>query len=238
MADIDKLKRELNAEVLHRQELEKREDAARSAVTTLRAENANLTQSKEVDATMLKRRDRVISDLKTELDGERARREQAEQSASLSAQQRDEAVDDCHKQTGEAREVAKHAVGHAEVLEQSHKQLRAEYRQRVESMKTDLQRMEQDREDEQQKVKRLDVVVEQMGHDLDRAVKANSKMEESLREYKEDSERRIGLLQKLAGDRDAAEAALREETERVVGEARWLINLGKNAQARATAIQG
>lgn len=235
MADIDKLKRELNAEVQRRQELEKREEATRSAAINLRAENANLAQAKEVDATMLKRRDRMVAELKRELDSEKTRREQAERNATAAAQELDEAQGDCRRQIGEAREMSKHASGHAEVLEQSHRQLRTEYKQRVGSMTKDLQKMEQEREEEKQRVRRLDVVVEQLSHDLERATKASSKMEEFLREYKADSESRMATLQRQAEERDATEAAQREEVERVMGEARWLINLNKNAHARMGA---
>lgn len=235
MADIDKLKRELNAEVLHRQELERREDASRNTVTGLQTENANLLQAKEVDAGMLKRRDRMIADMKAELEGERARREAAEKSASQSAQEREEAVTTSTRQTAEAREIAKHATTHAEVLERSHKQLGTEYRLRVDKMANDLGKIEQDREEDKQKVKRLDVVVEQMGQELDKANKTNGRIRETYDSYRDESERRLKTMQARQEAGEAAEAGMRKEAERIMGEARYLINLGKNVQERATA---
>jgi len=229
MADIDKLKRELNAEISHRQEIEKREEMGKSALEALRLGNEHLTQGNEIDATVLKRRDRKIEEMRVEVEGERERRLRAEESAREAVREREEAVEAAIREVGEAREKAGLASGHAEVLGRSHMQLGVEYWQRAERFTKDLQRVEEEREEERQKMKRLDVVVEQLRQEIERSSKINGTMGKSFEAYKEDCEVRIKRLQAQATGRDAEDVALREETQRVVGEAKWLISLGKNA---------
>ncbi|KAB8356607.1 hypothetical protein FH972_024189 [Carpinus fangiana] len=229
MADIDRLKRELNAEIQHRLDVEKREATNRAMVDALRAENANLQQAKEVDAAVLKRRDRMIEDLRNELEQERRRRERAEESAKTAARERDDEIAGRRKEVQEAREVAKHASGHAEVLEQSHRQLGAEYRQRCETFARDLTALTTERDDEASKVKRLDVVVEQLSQEVERARRLNGRMSETLEEYVDESEKRIDAWRRDASEQRARCCQIEKEAERVVGEARWLINAGKIA---------
>lgn len=236
MADIDKLKRELNAEFLHRQEIEKRDDLSRSTIEGLKAENANLQQAKEIDAAVLRRRDRKIEDLKADLETERAKRTQAEEAAKQASAQRDEVIANSRRELSEARELAKHATSHADVLEQSHKQLGTEYRQRTETFANDLQRLTEDRDDERKKVKRLDVVVDHLRQEVDRTSKLNTQMNATFEAYKEGAKSQIETLKESARKREAADAALREETERVVGEARWLINVTKSAKENEELI--
>ena len=227
MADIDRLKRELNAEIQHRREVEKQEEASRSVIGSLSAENANLIQAKEVDCAMLKRRDRMVYELRADLTAERKKRVTAEDMAKEESTRRDQIQITSAREIGRAMEVAKHATGHAEVLERSHKQLGTDYRQRAETFARDLRRLEEERNGERVKLKRLDVVVEQMGQELEQSSKTNAKMAEILESYKEESERRIGVLQREALQRDAEESKLKVEVQRVVGEARWLLNAGK-----------
>lgn len=231
MADIDRLKRELNAEIQHRLDVEKREATNRATVDALRAENANLQQAKEVDAAVLKRRDRMIEDLRTELDQERRRRERAEESAKNAARERDEEIAGRRQEVQEAREIAKHATGHAEVLEQSHRQLGTEYRQRCETFAKDLGQMTTERDDEARKVKRLDVVVEQLSQEVEKAKRLNGRMSETMEEYVGQSEKRIDAWRAEATAQRTRCGKLEEEAERVVGEARWLINSSKIGDA-------
>lgn len=236
MADIDKMKRELNAEIQHREEIERRGGADRSTITALRTENENLQQAKEVDAAMLRRRDRMVDELKADLDGERNRRKMFEDSHREMTRQRDEAIIKGERDVSKAEDIAKHATSHADVLGQSHKQLSAEYRQRTETLAKDLRNLTNERNDERGKVQRLDVVVEQIAQELDRAGKVNERLTDLFASHKEESDRKLKDMQDELDGNEKSEKALLIEAERVVGEARWLIAIGKNAAGRQGAL--
>jgi len=233
MADIDRLKRELRAEQFHRQEIERRERTNFGMLDNTRAENANLVQAKDVDAALIKRRDRKIEELKTELETERSRRIHAEESASQAARQRDEADTENRRALAEAKDTAKHAVGHATVLDESHRQLGMEYRRRTERFTEDFLKHTKDREEDKSKVKRLDIVVEQLNQEVLRMNRINAQMGQMLDVYKKESERRIQELEEEIRSRVAGDEALREEAQRVMDDARWLITIGRNAAKTA-----
>ncbi|KAI9719187.1 MAG: hypothetical protein M1828_006280 [Chrysothrix sp. TS-e1954] len=232
MADIDRLKRELNAEIQHRQEIEKQEEASKTVIRSVSAENSNLLQAKEVDAAMLKRRDRLVEELRDDLSAEKMRRSQAEEAGKVASQKAEDIRVESARELGWAREMAKHATTHADVLQQSHKQLSTEYRQRVGTLSLDLQTLTAERNKEAEKLRRLDVVVEQMEQELSRKNKINVETDKIWQAYREESEQRIQKLEADDVKRREGEAQLRVETERVIGEARWLLQAGRLAVDR------
>jgi len=236
MADIDRLKRELKAEILHRQEMERREQTNYGMLDNTRAENANLSQAKDIDAALIKRRDRKIEELRNELGVEKARRIRAEENAQEAIRAREDADAECRRTVGEASDAARHATGHATVLEESHRQLGTDYRRRIETFTRDFIQHTQDREEDRSKVKRLDVVVEQLNQEVARTNKINAQMGQILEAYKAESRRRIRELEEEARLRDKGRLALHDEAQRVMDEARWLITMGKNA-AKAEVIK-
>lgn len=229
MADIDRLKRELKAEISRRQEIERREQTNFGMLDSTRAENANLAQAKDLDAALIKRRDRKIEELKSELETERSRRIQAEDNARDSARHREEADAENRRTVREAQDAAHHATSHAAVLEESHRQLGIEYRRRTVTFSRDFQQHTEDCEEERFKVKRLDIVVEQLSQELERTSRTNTQMGQLFKAYKADSERRIHELEKEADLRDAGDAKLRGEAHQVMEDAKWLITMGRNA---------
>lgn len=229
MADVDRLRRELNAEIAKRQEIERREETNKGAIDTMLTESVNLRHAKEIDAAAIKRRDRKIEELRAGVEVESSKRIRAEQLYKDALQQRDDVIAHSQREVTEAKDQAKQAEGHAELLGHSHRQLGNEYRQRTETFANDLQALAEDRDEERRKVRRLDIVVEQMRHELARTNKINLQMSTTFEAYKDGTEARIKSLEADAAEQQAADSALREETRRIVGEARWLINVGRNA---------
>lgn len=236
MAENDKLKRELNAEITHRQELEQEQEVSRGTIESLRQENANLLQAKDSDELRIKRRDRMVEDLKAEVESERARRKDKEGQLNGLRIERDGAIEDCRRETSLAGEQAKHATSHAQVLEESHKRLGTEYRQRMRQMAVDLQKLIEERDAERSKLQKLDVVVEQMAQQLERGNKINAQMAHELQSCKAQGEQRIQQLEHDARTREDEDAKLRANVEKVMGEARWLINIGKNTASRGGLV--
>lgn len=231
MADIDKLRREIKAEVVLRQEIERREEALSRLLTSLREENDTMAHSMNMDGSCLRRRDDKIDELRAELVAERARREQAEERAKAACVERDRGFEEQAKRMVEAREMQKQAQRQCDVLEQGHGQLKDEYGKRVEVLVRDFELVRVEWKAERKRVKRLDVVVEQMGQELDRSRDTNRKMDEAMETYKKESEARIVTLHDQARAAQSSELACREEAAKIVEEAQCLI-------AAITAVNG
>lgn len=229
MADIDKLRRELKAEIALRQEVERREETRKAALDSLREENENLALSMNLDGSCLRRRDRKIDELRTELLIERQRREVAETKAREAVSAREKMEESSRKSISEAQEAARQAQRQCDILGQGHRQLATEYRGRSEAFERDFEALMEERNRERSKVERLDVVVEQMGHELELNRGINMKLGATLKIYKTETRKQVLALEEQARQATFSEATFRREAEKVVEEAKWLITITKRA---------
>lgn len=227
MSENDRLRREIKLETSRREEMQKREEMSRPLIDSLRVERENLIQMQSVDAGFLVRRDRKIAEFKAELETERERRMRAEEAAAELLRERDDAVRASARDVGEARDKEKHAVAHAEILEASHAQLRAEYKRRTEKITKALEETKMRRDEESGKVGRLDVVVEQLRQQMERQERINREMRERFEAYKNEIDSQVEAKVQGMAEKEEHDRVLREEMQKVVGEMRWVVRLKK-----------
>lgn len=231
-AEIDRLKRELHAEISHRQEVEKQDKLSQGTNHSLRTENANLQQAKDTDANIISRRDRKIVELKQDLDAERTRRVQAETAAREALQSRDETIASSNRELSDMREKMKHATNYAEVLRQNMEGQNRDFQQRVDSNRSELQQLRDNRDSQAQTIHRRDVLIEQYRQESETAKRANRLLNESHEAYQRTATEQITKLMENAREQEANNRSIQEGAERVVGEARWLMNQMKVTQER------
>ncbi|KAI9890367.1 MAG: hypothetical protein M1814_004153 [Vezdaea aestivalis] len=227
MAENDRLRRELKVEVHKREEEQKKQEMARGKMEALQTANDNLIQGREVDRLALARRDRKLEDVKTDLDHERARRLEAENQLRIVQRETEESMQQMRRTLSEETERAKRASSQYEVLSTSWKHLDEGYRRKTERLKTDLRKVEVERQTDQTRLERLDVTIEQQRHELDKMRTAKEGVSKEFRSYKEESEASTrGIRERAERNERANEEAL-EETLRVLGEMRHVINVKK-----------
>jgi len=227
MADIDRLKRELLIETTRRQELERRDEATKDSLARLQTEVGHLERARETETTALGRRDRKIEEMRVEAERERERREQAETEAR-------EVVRAAEERVAEVEETTRRACGRADrveremlVLQQEHVNMQAEYRQRTKVLETAFGQVLEEKEEERAKVQRLDVVLEQMGQEIERANKLNAKLGAAFEQYKAIKDDEIVVMRGKMKGLEELDAVTRRETAKVLEEARWLVTLNK-----------
>lgn len=226
-SDNDRLNRELRSERMYLEEAESENRVYKDTVETLRAESSNLKQAKEVDEGIIKRRDRQIEDLRAELEVERSRRLAAEKASREAMQQKNDTVSNMQAEVQREKEIAKHSTSHADVLAQSHKQLNAEYKQRIDTFKGDLEWVVRDREEELAKVKRLDVVNEQLVQEVERANRTNTRVQELYAAHKDQASQTIKQLHAEAAKMQHEYDSVVGKAERLVEEVQWLVSIKK-----------
>ncbi|KAL2352174.1 hypothetical protein BJ546DRAFT_1064447 [Cryomyces antarcticus] len=230
MAENDRLRREIKSEIASREELQKTLSTSKPRVDSLTTENDNLVQMRTVDLGVLSRRERKIEELKADLKAERVRRELAETKATELGRQRDEVTATAKREVEEARDREQHAITHAQILESSHKQLSAEYRQRTETITKTIRTLTAEREDDRRKYQRLDIVVDQMRQELESTKRANSQMAELFKSYRSESDRTLDEMVQEVQERELSGRKMGEEMQHVVGQMRWLMNLKRNVK--------
>ncbi|KAF1826118.1 uncharacterized protein K489DRAFT_312676 [Dissoconium aciculare CBS 342.82] len=228
MTENDRLKRELNEQVIKAEELQRSMQMYKPKIDALQAENDNLSHARGVDSALISRRDRKIDELKADLTQERQRRAAIEQRSRNLERERDEAVEEKNRNIQTLTESTKHAIVHAQILETSHKQLSAEYRARFEASKKDLTALREEREDHRSRLARLDVVNDQMRQELERTKKSHNEMVAVWEEYQETSQETLQSMDRRSAIETDRVRKLNEEMTEVVHEMRWVMGLKKN----------
>jgi hypothetical protein len=228
MAENDRLKRELELQILRSQELERNLETMRPQIEALRTENDNLKHANSVDGTLLSRRDRKIETLKVEVATERSRREASDLLARRLERQNEESQDTAKRDMQLAHEEAKHATTHAHILEQSHRQLASEYRQRAERWQKDIAVLKAQRQSHDEKLSRYIVVSDQMRSETDQLRKMHAEMTEQWDEYTRANEEWKAALEDTANFENGKMRKLSEDMETITNKMKWVMGLEKS----------
>lgn len=230
MTENDKLKRDLNAQIIKAQELEKSLQTYKPQIEALRQENDNLNHARGVDSGLISRRDRKIEELKAELLGERQRRERAEELARERQKEKDDMEEQGRREAQRLTESERQATETASIFQTTHKQLRAEYNARTESLRTDILALHDSREQDRQKLAKMDVVLEQMRQEYEKVRRVNGEMLEGYERLKEDSKAQIREAEQEVHRENERSRMLSAEMGRVVDEMRWVMAVKRNVK--------
>lgn len=232
MAENDRLKREIRAEIAKREELQRNLQTQKPQLDILKAENSRLANIKAIDDNIVARRDRKIQELKAELEVERQKRESYENRAQEAEQQRDEHMDASKKELQTASEEAKHASAHASILQTSHAQLSKEYRQRIATTTKDLRDLAEAREEDRRRLAKLDVVTDQMRLESERMRKVNAELLTVWRRFENETTTQVEELEddarrlkENAAERDRSNRELYEQMQDVMGQMKWVMRI-------------
>jgi DNA repair exonuclease SbcCD ATPase subunit len=233
MAENDRLKRELELQILRSQELERNLETTRPQIEALRTENDNLKHANSMDGTILARRDRKIEQLKADVATERSRREASDQLARRLERQNEESQDTAKRDVQMAHEEAKHATTHASILEQSHRQLASEYRQRAERWQKDIAVLQAQRQSDREKMDRIDVINEHMRTEADHLTKMHEDMTAQWDEYTKANEEWKASLEDVANFENGKMRKLSEDMETITNKMKWVMSLKSSREGNA-----
>lgn len=230
MAENDRLRREMKAEIAKREELQRTAQAQKPRLEALQAENARLSHCKTVDESVIRRRNRKIEDLKAELDIEKQKSQSLERRVQEAERKMDEYEEHSNKEVQQAIEQAKHATTHATILETSHRQLSSEYRQRITSIGKQVRELIEEKEDDRKRLLKLDVVNHQMRQESEKTRKLYHELLGVWDKYKEEkdseSEHVLEDVKNMNSGVNKRESELEEalhEMHEVMNRMKWLM---------------
>jgi chromosome segregation ATPase len=228
MAENDRLKRELKLETLKREDEQKRGEMARQANGNLESAYENLVHQQNIDKTALARRDRKIEDLKSDLDRERSGRIRAEETLLQIQTESDAFVQQLRNQLNVETEKEKKATNQYEMLSMQWKSMNDRYTSQVSSLQQALSKLQQQRADDEAKLSRLELVLEQQRHEK---AKIDYTVEETRRQFDEyvlETDRNVRGWKESAERNEAENERLVQETLEVVGQMRYVMAVQKN----------
>jgi len=234
MAENDRLRREIKAEIAKREELQQAVQTQKPKIEKLQTENARLSNIKSMDDNIIARRDRKIDELRHEVELERQKRMAYEGRAREAERQRDEHEEASKKELQTANELARHASVHAEILQTSHQQLAREYRQRMATTNKAIRELVDEKEEDRRRVSRLDVVSNQMRQETERMRRTHGELCSLWQRYDDEKTKQadgiqadLDSLTQTACDNDVRNASLQNGMEEVIGRMRWVMRLDR-----------
>ncbi|KAF2847564.1 hypothetical protein T440DRAFT_470864 [Plenodomus tracheiphilus IPT5] len=215
-SENDRLRRELHAEKLLREDESKRVSAARSAAEDSRAEFQHLQVLADTNGRAIERKDRKLEELKTTLEAEVKRRRSAEQRAEEALKMLGDTRSETQRQLSQAYEMKGMAETYLETAREGFRRIVEGYEKKVRSINEELNELRRQRLEDADKIKRQAVVVEQLHHEMGRSARAEGKLGDLMKAYKEEHRKDIeALLQEAERMRNALPDKEREAEDLV-----------------------
>ncbi|RDW81668.1 uncharacterized protein DSM5745_05225 [Aspergillus mulundensis] len=223
--DIARLTRECSVYRSRAEETQRMNEAFKTQVQNMTDRLRNLEHSNEMNLHSLSRKEKKIEELRAELQGERDRRELADNEKARFRQLMDEAQDDFHQKCAELQEVAHHSQTQYDVLAKSGQRERSDQQRRLKGIREEFIALREAHNQTNSQLGQLDSVMAQKDREIELE---RAKFEALFKQYEaykraHDEEVRDLIEQNQQGQAklDAALASLKE-TE---GQMKWVLQV-------------
>ncbi|KAF2133043.1 hypothetical protein P153DRAFT_284319 [Dothidotthia symphoricarpi CBS 119687] len=195
-SENDRLRRELRAEKLAREDETKRVSAARSKAEDSRTELQHLQVLADTNERAIERKDRKLEELKATLEAEANRRRVAEQRAEEALRMLGDTRSETQRQLSTAYEMQHMAETNLETAREGFKRIGEGYEKKVRYMTEQLNELRQSRNEDADKIKRQAIISDQLNHELSRAGRTDQNRQNLMVSYKEEHQKQLdGLVE-------------------------------------------
>lgn len=229
-SENEKLRRELHAERLAREDEAKRVSAAKSKAEDSRAEHQHLQVLADANARAIERKDRKIDELKAALDTEAKRRQAAESRAEEALKMLGDTRSETQRQLASAYELMHRAEASEDACKTGYKRKVESYEKQLKTLSQNVAGLIRDRLIDQDKIKRQAIVSDQLQHELARTIRTEGGMKNILQEYKKEFEKELNALLEEAHkmrttlpSKEQEAAALVEELQETRDKMKWVM---------------
>ncbi|KAI8940552.1 hypothetical protein NX059_004230 [Plenodomus lindquistii] len=229
-SENDRLRRELRAEKLLREDESKRVSAARSAAEDSRAEFQHLQVLADTNGRAIERKDRKLDELRATLEAEVKRRKSAEQRAEEALKMLGDTRSETQRQLAQAYEMKAMAETYLETAREGFRRIVEGYERKVRSINDEVNELRRLRLQDADKIKRQAVVVEQLHHEMGRSGRAEGKCVDLMKVYKEEHGKELdGLIQEAVRlrralpEKEGQAAKLLRDMEEVRDKMKWVV---------------
>lgn len=190
----EKLRRELRAERLAREDEAKRVSAAKTKAEDSRAEHQQLQVLADVNARAIERKDRKIEELKAALDAENRRREAADRRAEEALKMLGDTRSETQRQLASAYELRLRAEANADSIKTGYSRKYDTFEKQIKALQQEVQKLRKERMDDADKYRRQAIVSDQLRHETARALRTEGAMKNMLGEYKKEYRKELDAL--------------------------------------------
>lgn len=193
-SENDRLRRELKAEKLAREDEAKRVSAARSKAEDSRAEFQHLQVLADTNARAIERKDRKLDELKATLEAEAKRRKSAEQRAEEALKMLGDTRSETQRQLSQAYEMKGMAETYLETARDGFKRMTDGYEKKIRLINDELNELRKKRIEDADKIKRQAIISDQLHHEMSRTTRTEDKLTDMMGVYKKEHQKDMEAL--------------------------------------------
>ncbi|UPX11233.1 uncharacterized protein EKO05_0001850 [Ascochyta rabiei] len=185
-SENDRLRRELRAEKLAREDEATRISAAKSKAEDSRAELQHLQVLAETNARAIERKDRKLDEMKAMLDAEVQRRKAAEQRAEEALKMLGDTRSETQRQLAAAYEMKHMADTQLDTARDGFKRMTEGYEKKIKHISESMNELRKQRIQDADKIKRQAVVSDQLHHEMSRTTRTEGALTDMMAAYKKE----------------------------------------------------
>jgi hypothetical protein len=215
-SENDRLRRELRAEKLAREDEATRVIAARSAAEDSRAELQHLQVLADTNARAIERKDRKLDELKATLEAEAKRRRIAEQRAEEALKMLGDTRSETQRQLSTAYEMRHMSDTNLETAREGFKRMTEGYEKKIKHISESMNELRKQRVEDADKIKRQAIISDQLHHEMSRTTRTESSLTDMMGAYKKEHRKELDSLLEQAQTLRQALPQKEQEAEKLV----------------------
>jgi chromosome segregation ATPase len=230
MGENDMLKRDLNIERLRAEESRQAVKMAEGKMEALTAEYDGKLHDAAINKTLLKRRERQLSDLKAQVEGERQRADMAVERERGWREELERVQEERKQKVEEAQTFAALMEGRNKTLTSHWTEQGVEVDRTVTKLSKEIESIVEERKNDDRKMNMLQGLCDQQAELLSSLEREKQGIKMAFEQYKREQEESLRDIKERARQQEAANEAALMETHKVLGELKWALGVKKNVK--------
>lgn len=230
MAENDMLKRDLNLERLRAEESKQAVKMAEGRMEALTGEYEGRLHDAAVTKTLLKRRERQLAELKSQIEGEKTRADAAVDRERGWREAMERTEKESKIKVEEAQTYAALMEGRNKTMAHHWKEQGAEVSKTIGKLGKEIEILVVERSGDDERMNMLQGLCDQQAEQLDELVKQKLEIAKHFEAYKREQEDALRAIKERAAEQERANDVALEETQRVLGELKWALGVKRNVK--------
>ena len=219
--EIDRLNREKQLLRLRHEEAERATETLHTQYRHLQDRNSNYESSHEATQRQLQRKERQVTELREEVDKERAKTARAEEALRSAAISEDEWREQAHH----AKAVAQQKEAEYDAIAACRNMDNDRHQNGLNRIKASLDRLLKQHDEDLEKQKRMEVIAEQRKREIDQLEELTRKLQANFNMYRCEIDSAVEDLRTAADENDRVVHDKLGEMKKITGEMRWVMNV-------------
>ncbi|PQE07052.1 hypothetical protein CJF30_00009473 [Rutstroemia sp. NJR-2017a BBW] len=226
----DMLKRDVKIERLRAEDAIEQARLAEGKVSQANEEWERRLRDATLNSTLLKRKERQVSDLKDKVDAEKLRAEKAIENERFWKAEMERIERECKEKVEEAQIRADLYEGRNNAMASHWKDQGAVVDRTVAKLGKEIETIVKERRADDEKISMLQQLCEQQAEQLKGLQREKDDIASCFENYKREQEESLVSIKDMAKKQEKANEETLAETQNVLGELKWALNVKKNVK--------